>query len=157
MKYSKLTFVSLLALTAAASVAFSQGPPAPSTGSGPGGAASGAAGNVSALGLGGNVTSGNVVGDTFTSGGNVTVLRGVPDYRNGADYPGSGASKVGATAGAGAEPAAASECDQNAMQICRQNWDYCSDICKSGDDASQQTCWTGCTNRYNHCKIASGC
>ena len=49
------------------------------------------------------------------------------------------------------------ECDQNAMQICRQDWDYCSDICKSGDAASQQTCWTGCVTRYNHCKIAADC
>jgi len=49
------------------------------------------------------------------------------------------------------------ECDQNAMQICQQDWNYCSDICKSGDSASQQTCWTGCTNRYIHCKIAADC
>ena len=49
------------------------------------------------------------------------------------------------------------ECDQNAMQICRQQWDYCSNICTSGDDASRETCWTGCINRYNHCKIASDC
>jgi len=49
------------------------------------------------------------------------------------------------------------ECDQNAMQICRQMWDTCSDICKSGDAASQQTCWTGCTNRYIHCKTAADC
>ena len=49
------------------------------------------------------------------------------------------------------------ECDQDAMQICRQQWDYCSDLCRSGDAASQQTCWTGCTNRYIHCKTAADC
>jgi hypothetical protein len=50
------------------------------------------------------------------------------------------------------------ECDQNAMQICRQQWDYCSDICNGDADViHQQTCWTGCVNRYNHCKIASDC
>ena len=50
------------------------------------------------------------------------------------------------------------ECDQNAMQICRQQWDYCSDICNSDSDVvHQQTCWTGCVNRYNHCKIAADC
>ena len=49
------------------------------------------------------------------------------------------------------------ECDQSAMQICLQQWDFCSEICRSGDAASQQTCWTGCTNRYIHCKIAADC
>jgi hypothetical protein len=157
MKHLKLTFVGLLALTAAASVAFAQGTPPPSMGGGPRDAASGAAGNVAAPGLGGNVASGNVGGGTSTSGGNVTVLRGIRENGNGADYRGSGAPAAGATAGAEAEPAIASECDQNAMQICRQQWDYCSDICVTGDTQSQQTCWTGCVNRYNHCKIASAC
>jgi hypothetical protein len=157
MKHSKLTFVSLLALTAAASVAFAQGLPPPSLGGGPGAGASGAAGNVAGPGPGGNVASGNAVGDTLTSRGNVTVLRGSRDDDSGADHPGSGGSAAGATPGAEAEPAAASECDQNAMQICRQQWGYCSDICVTGDAQSQQTCWTGCVNRYNHCKIASGC
>ena len=76
MKHLKLTFVGLLAFTAAASVAFAQGPPPPSMGGGPGDAASGAAGNVAAPGLGGNVASGNVVGGSLTSGGNVTGDRG---------------------------------------------------------------------------------
>ena len=50
------------------------------------------------------------------------------------------------------------ECDQNAMQICRQQWNYCSDICNSDADPDhQQTCWTGCVNRYNHCRIAADC
>jgi hypothetical protein len=48
MKHSKLTFVGLLALTAAASAAFAQGLPPPRMGGGPGGAASGAARNVAA-------------------------------------------------------------------------------------------------------------
>jgi hypothetical protein len=47
-------------------------------------------------------------------------------------------------------------CDQNTMQICRQQWNYCSEICNSDADVGhQQTCWTGCVNRYNHCKIAA--
>jgi hypothetical protein len=50
------------------------------------------------------------------------------------------------------------ECDQSAMQICRQMWNYCSDICRSDSDPDhQQTCWTGCVNRYNHCTIAADC
>jgi hypothetical protein len=50
------------------------------------------------------------------------------------------------------------ECDQSAMQICRQMWNTCSDICQSDSDPDhQQTCWTGCVNRYNHCKIAADC
>jgi hypothetical protein len=157
MKHLKLSFVGLLALTAAASVAFAQGTPPPSMGGGPGDAASGAAGNVAAPGLGGNVDSGNVVGGTSTSGGNVTVFRGGRDYGSGANSSGSGAPAAGATAGAEAEPAADSECDQNAMQIWRQQWDICGDICVTGDAQSQQTCWTGCVNRYNHCRIASSC
>ena len=121
MKHLKLTFVGLLALTAAAPDAFAQSPRPPSTGGGPGDAASSAAGNVAAPGLGGNVTSGNVVGGTLTSGGNVTgdrgtlnfsgnvaVFRGSRDSGSGADYRGSGAFAAGATAGAEAESAAAS-------------------------------------------------
>jgi hypothetical protein len=157
MKHLKSTFAGLLALTAAASFAFAQGLPPPSMGGGPGGAASGAAGSVAAPGPGGNVTSGNGAGGTSTSGGNVTVFRGGRDEGSEADHRRSGAPAAGATTGAEAQPAAASECDQNAMQICRQNWDYCSDICVTGDAQSQQTCWTGCVNRYNHCKIASAC
>jgi len=152
VKHLKLTFVGLLALTAAASVAFAQGLPPTSMGGGPGDAASGAAGNVAAPGLGGSVASGNVGGDA-----NFTVFRGGRDYGSGADSSGSGAPAAGATAGAEPEPAAASECDQNAMQICRQQWNICSDICVTGDAQSQQTCWTGCVNRYNHCRIASSC
>jgi hypothetical protein len=129
MRHLKLTFVGLLALTAAASTAFAQGPAGPSSG---------------------DVT---VERGTSNSGANVTVLRGAPDYGSGADYRGSGAS----AAGTEAEAAAASECNQSAMQICRQNWDYCSDICVTGGAQSQQTCWTGCVTRYNHCRIASGC
>ena len=50
------------------------------------------------------------------------------------------------------------ECDQNTMQICRQQWNYCSDICSSDADPDhQQTCWPGCVNRYNHCRIAADC
>jgi hypothetical protein len=49
------------------------------------------------------------------------------------------------------------ECDQSAMQICRQQWDYCSDICTGSTGAAADTCWTGCVNRYNHCKIAADC
>jgi hypothetical protein len=50
------------------------------------------------------------------------------------------------------------ECDQNAMQICRQQWDYCSNICSSDADVvHQQTCWTACVSRYTHCKIAADC
>jgi hypothetical protein len=170
MTHSKLTFIGLLTLTAAASVAFAQDLPPPSMGGGPGGAASGAARNVGAPGIGANVPSGNVRGGALTSGGdvtvdpgtlnssgNVTVFRGSRDYGRGADYRGSGTSAAGATAGPEAESAAASECDQNAMQICRQQWNICSDICVTGDTQSQQTCWTGCVNRYNHCRIASSC
>jgi hypothetical protein len=148
---------SVTIISAAASVAFAQGPPSTSMGDRPDGATSGAAGNAAAPGLGGNVASGNVGGGTVTSGGDVTVLRGIRDNGSGADYRGSGAPAVGATSGAEAEPAAASECNQNAMQICRQQWDYCSDICVAGDAQSQQTCSTGCVNRYNHCRIASDC
>jgi hypothetical protein len=49
------------------------------------------------------------------------------------------------------------ECDQNAMRICLQQWDFCSQICRSGDATSQQICWTGCTTRYVHCKTAADC
>jgi hypothetical protein len=49
------------------------------------------------------------------------------------------------------------ECDQSAMQICRQQWDYCSNICTGSTGATADTCWTGCINRYNHCKIAADC
>ena len=49
------------------------------------------------------------------------------------------------------------DCDENAMQICRQQWDYCSDICTGSTGATADTCWTGCVNRYRHCKIASDC
>ena len=121
MKHLKLTFVGLLALTVAASGAFAQGPPPPSMGGGAGDAASGAAGNAAAPGLGGNVASGNVVGGSLTSGGNltgdrgtlkssdsVTVFRGNRDSGGGADYRGSGAVAAGATAGAEAVSAAAS-------------------------------------------------
>ena len=31
-------------------------------------------------------------------------------------------------------------CDQNAMQICRRNWNICSNICRSGGAVHQQTC-----------------
>jgi hypothetical protein len=152
MKRPRLTFVGILALTAAASVAFAQGPPLPSMGGGPNSAASGEAGNVGggALTSGGDVT---VDRGALNSSGNVTVFRGGRTDSSGADHRGSGT----VDAGAEAESATASECDQNAMQICRQQWDICSDICVTGDIQSQQTCWTGCVNRYNHCRIASSC
>ena len=157
MKHLKLTFVGLLALAAATSDAFAQGSPGPPPMGGPpmgepDGAASGAAGNVAGPGLRGSVASGNVGG-----GANFTVFRGGRDYGSGAGYRGSSATAAGATAGTEAEPAAASECDQDAMQICRQQWGICSDVCVTGDAQSQQTCWTGCVNRYNHCGIASNC
>ena len=155
MSYLKLIFVGL-ALTAA-SVVFAQGLPPPSMGGGPGGAASDGAGNVTGPGLGGNVASGNGAGGTSTSGDNVTVFRSGRGGGSGADHRGSGAPAAGAIPGAEAEPAAASECDQNAMQICRQQWDYCSDICTGSTGATADTCWTGCVNRYRHCKIASDC
>jgi len=170
MKHLKSTFVGLVALTAAASVAFAESPPLPSMGGGPNGATSGAAGNIAAPGLGGNVASENVVGSALTSdgdvtvdrgtlnsSGNVTVFRGGRNHDSGADHGGSGASAAGATEAAEADPAAASECDQNAIEICRRQWDICSDICVTGDAQTQQTCWTGCVNRYNHCRIASSC
>ena len=49
------------------------------------------------------------------------------------------------------------DCDENAMEICRQQWHYCSDICTGSTGATADTCWTGCVNRYRHCKIASDC
>lgn len=113
MKHLKLTFVGLLALTAAASGAFAQDPPSPLMGGGSGGAAPGTAGKVEAPGRGGTVASENVVGGILTSGGNVTgdrgtltssgnvtVFRGTWDSGSGADYHGSGTSAGGATAGA---------------------------------------------------------
>ena len=48
-------------------------------------------------------------------------------------------------------------CDQSAYQICRQQWNICSDICQGSTGAVAETCWTGCVNRYKHCKIASSC
>ena len=173
MKKLKFTCVGLLAVAAVVQGAFAQlppgpppiggglpappmgGPPAPSMGGGPGDAASSTAGNVRAPSLGGNGAPGNVVGGTLNSSSNVSVLRGSRDSGSEADH--RPAVAPGAAAGAEAESAAGSECDQNAMQICWQDWGYCSDVCKSGDDASQQSCWTGCTNRYNHCKLASRC
>ena len=39
------------------------------------------------------------------------------------------------------------DCDENAMQICRQQWQYCSDICTGSTGATADTCWTGCVSR----------
>jgi hypothetical protein len=49
------------------------------------------------------------------------------------------------------------DCDENAMQICRQQWDICSNICTGSTGATADTCWTGCVVRYNHCKLSTGC
>jgi hypothetical protein len=44
-----------------------------------------------------------------------------------------------------------------AAGISGQQWNICSDVCVTGDAQSQQTCWTGCVNRYRYCKVASDC
>ena len=48
------------------------------------------------------------------------------------------------------------ECDQNAMQICRQQWNYSSDICNSdADPANKRVGLVVYTD--NHCRIAADC
>jgi hypothetical protein len=48
------------------------------------------------------------------------------------------------------------DCDQNQARICQQQAVGCDSICKSSG-ADQKSCWAGCVNRYQECKMAADC
>ena len=152
MEHRKLTFVGRLALTAAASDAFAQGPPVPRIGRGL--TAPPMGGGLPGLPMGGGPDGG-----APSPRGRRTLMKVRAIGLLSIIALGSG-NLTGSGNELKYNPPARIilvECDQNAMQIYRQQWNYCSDICVTGDAQSQQTCWTGCVNRYNHCGIASNC